>query len=714
MRQDKTRQDKTKEPSIDELTHLRSRAEATLQENSKVIPHISILSTTELQALVHELQVHQTELQMQNEEINKIQNELVESRNRYQDLYDFAPIAYLTVDRNGLILEANHSAASLLGVERKPLLGEPLSRFVSKDDADTFYLNLREVFETPLKLTWEMRLNKQSDGAQINAQVEGVATQGREGNSTAALIISDITGRIHADNKLRDSEQKYKSVLENISVGVSLISPKMEILALNKQMRLWNPSVDEGGGPICYKSFHIPPRNAVCDNCPIWKTLQDGLVHESENETPTGDTLRNYRIVSSPIFDNSGSIIAAIEMVEDITERKKSREERLRLQDQLHQAQKMEAVGVLAGGIAHDFNNLLQIVLGYSEFMIQQKEEGEKDYADIQKIIEAGHRGAELVQSLMIFSRKTESQPTPINLNNQVDQLTKMLSRIIPKMISVELGLAPDLAMINADPTQMDQVVMNLAVNARDAMGDQGNLTIKTENVILDGEYCKTHIGVVPGSYVALRISDTGCGMDKDTLTRIFEPFFTTKEKGKGTGLGLSTVYGIVKQHNGFIDCESDPGHGATFKIYFPAILPKQESSEDSAGETSPEGGTETILIVDDEESLRVMVGRILSRAGYTILTAGDGEEALDLFKREPEKISLVILDLMMPKMGGQKCLEEILRIDPKAKILITTGVSLGDEQTKMAIDSGAKGPLHKPYDNTKLLSVVRTLLDTD
>ncbi len=194
-RQDKTRQDKTKEPSIDELTHLRSRAEATLHENSKALPDISILSPLELQALVHELQVHQIELQMQSEEINKIQNELVESRNRYQDLYDFAPIAYLTVDGNGLILEANLYATTLLGVKRAALLGKPLSGLVFKDDADTFYLNLRAVFETPLKLTWEMRLNKQSDGAQINAQVEGIATQGREDNSTAALIIiSDITG----------------------------------------------------------------------------------------------------------------------------------------------------------------------------------------------------------------------------------------------------------------------------------------------------------------------------------------------------------------------------------------------------------------------------------------------------------------------------------------------------------------------------------------
>ena len=228
----------------------------------------------------------------------------------------------------------------------------------------------------------------------------------------------------------------------------------------------------------------------------------------------------------------------------------------------------------------------------------------------------------------------------------------------------------------------MDQVVMNLAVNAKDAMHDEGKLTIETANVVLDDEYCRAHIGARPGPYVLLTVSDTGHGMDKETLGHIFEPFFTTKEKGKGTGLGLSTVVGVIKQHNGSIDCESQPGHGTTFKIYLPAISKKEAASESTTKETAPKGGTETILVVDDEQSVRVMIERMLSRVGYKLLTACNGKEALDLYKQEGANISLVILDLMMPKMGGQKCVEELLKIDPQAKILIATGVSSNNQQT--------------------------------
>ena len=281
-------------------------------------------------------------------------------------------------------------------------------------------------------------------------------------------------------------------------------------------------------------------------------------------------------------------------------------------------------------------------------------------------------------------------------------------------MIEIERILAPDLARINADTSQMDQVLMNLAVNAKDAMHDEGKLTIKTANVVLDDEYCRAHVGVSPGPYVLLMVSDTGHGMEKETLARIFEPFFTTKTEGKGTGLGLSTVYGIVKQHNGSIDCESESGHGTIFKIYIPEILKREAILESTTKGTRPKGGTETILIVDDEKSTRDVIKRMLSRVGYKLMTACDGKEALDLYKQEGAKISLVILDLMMPKMGGQKCLEELLKIDPQAKVLIATGVSSNNQQTSLTINSGAKAVIHKPYDIDLLLTTVRNILDRD
>lgn len=258
----------------------------------------------------------------------------------------------------------------------------------------------------------------------------------------------------------------------------------------------------------------------------------------------------------------------------DITDRIRAEQEKEVYRAQLLQAQKMEAVGNLAGGIAHDFNNLLQVIIGYSEMVLQSKQGGEPDYSNVRQIYDAGKSGAKLIRNLMMFSRKSENKPRPINLNDQIRQLEKMLARTIPQTITIRTILDPGILLTNADPTQIDQVIMNLTVNAKDAMGDEGKLILKTENVTLDQEFCNTHVGVKPGSYVRLTFSDSGSGISQETLSHIFEPFFTTKSVGKGTGLGLSTVYSIVKQHHGSIDCESKIGHGTTFKIYLPAIAP--------------------------------------------------------------------------------------------------------------------------------------------
>ena len=399
-----------------------------------------------------------------------------------------------------------------------------------------------------------------------------------------------------------------------------------------------------------------------------------------------------------------------IAVFENVTDRRRAQKENEALQAQLIQAQKMEAIGTLAGGIYHDFNNLLQVIVGYSEILLQSKQFDGSDYADLEQIYEAGKRGAELIQGLMTFSRKDDIQTKPINLGVQIRQFKNILSRTIHKMIRIELMFDPALALIKADPGQTEQILMNLAVNARDAMDDKGKITIGAKNTILDETYCNTHVGVKPGPYVLLTFSDTGSGMDKETLSHIFEPFFTTKAEGKGTGLGLATVYGIVKRHNGSIDCESEPGYGTTFKIYFPAIPPDEKVSIDKTP-VAPKSGMETILFVDDEEPVRIVSSRMLKSAGYSVLTACNGRQAVDLFKREGGNISLVILDLLMPVMDGQECLEEILRIDPKAKVIIATGVTTNNKQISLAIDSGAKVAVHKPYDMTEMLKMIRDIL---
>lgn len=370
----------------------------------------------------------------------------------------------------------------------------------------------------------------------------------------------------------------------------------------------------------------------------------------------------------------------------------------------------MEAIGTLAGGIAHDFNNLLQVTLGYSELLLAGKPEDDTDREDLLKIFQAAKNGAELVHRLLTFSRKVEPKPIPLNLNRQIVQVEKFLQRIIPKMIDIQLDLAMDLAEINADPVQIEQVLMNLAVNARDAMPDGGGLKLKTGNVTLLSEHIGFHIEARPGEYVLLSVSDTGIGMDQDTVDHIFEPFFTTKELGRGTGLGLAMVYGIIEQHSGYIICRSRPGLGTIFDVYFPAVEP-DEKPEIEIGGITPAFGTETILLVDDEELVRDLGCRILGAAGYTVLTASNGMEALDLLKKKQHQISLVILDMTMPIMCGCDCMRHLLHIDPTLRVLVTSGYS-ADMSVRESLEMGARGFVGKPFRMNRLLQKVRQALD--
>jgi len=407
----------------------------------------------------------------------------------------------------------------------------------------------------------------------------------------------------------------------------------------------------------------------------------------------------------SPVRNASGQIVKYVAIGNDVTRQ-------MELERQLVQAQKMEAVGTLAGGIAHDFNNLLTVILGFSELLLMDKDREDPDYADLRKIAQSARSGADLVQRLLTFSRRVETKLRPLNLNHEVKQAESLLRRTIPRMIEIELILAKDLRTINADPGQMEQILLNLAVNAKDAMPNGGRLTISTGNLFLDAQYCLDHVECEPGHYVLLTVSDSGHGMSHEVMNHIFEPFYTTKKPGEGTGLGLSMVFGIVKTHGGHINCYSEPGLGTTFKIYLPGIALDDEPEVAGAGEM-PAFGTETILLADDEQFIIELGKKILGRAGYKVISAGNGQEALEVYREKQHEIALVILDLIMPVLGGAQCLEEILEMNPHAKVLLASGYS-SDSMPGGDLGEKAKGFVDKPYSVKGLMQAVRKAIDTD
>ena len=399
-----------------------------------------------------------------------------------------------------------------------------------------------------------------------------------------------------------------------------------------------------------------------------------------------------------------------IQQARFIADRKRAEQEKEKLQTQLNQAQKMEAIGTLAGGVSHDFNNLLQVINGFTQLLLLNRQEDDPEYSKLEAINKAGERAAQLVRQLMLFSRKLEPERRPVNLNHEVTQAAAMLGRTIPRMIDIETRLTDDLWMVKADPVQIEQIILNLGGNAADAMPDGGTLTLSTENATIGEDVFRSLPFSGSGDFVLITAADTGLGMSRETVEHIFEPFYTTKEIGKGTGLGLASVYGIVKSHGGYILCDSAVGKGTVFRIYLPALKQEQNQDGNKGREITPHGGEEKILLVDDDKDIRDFGSQILGKFGYDVMTASSGEQALAIYSEEGD-IDLVVLDIGMPGMGGGKCLNELIRMDPQAKVLIASGYSIAG-QVKQALNEGAAGYVGKPYQVLDLLTKVRNILD--
>ncbi|RMG54104.1 MAG: response regulator [Acidobacteria bacterium] len=381
-----------------------------------------------------------------------------------------------------------------------------------------------------------------------------------------------------------------------------------------------------------------------------------------------------------------------------------------RLEAQLLQAQKLESLGTLVGGIAHDFNNMLTAILGYAQLLLGQANQEDRFYEHLQQIEVLSQRAADVVQQLLTFSREGTSRQRRLLLHPLLKEIGKLLQRMIPENIEVEMHLAAEDLAIEADPTQLQQVVMNLVVNARDAMPEGGQLRIETARVKLDESFCRAHPNLRPGDYVRLRVSDTGVGIPPDIQRRIFDPFFTTKEAGKGTGLGLPVVYGIVKNHGGAVEVESEVGRGTTIALYFPLVEKPAEVERASSAEVK--GGSETILLVEDEPTVLELARAALEHYGYQVLTAQNGVEAIATYRDHGSEIALVILDVVMPKLGGRETFRELQRIDPGVKAILASGYDTSESLVNELLQSGVCGLVRKPYQIQELAQAVRQVLD--
>jgi PAS domain S-box-containing protein len=635
-------------------------------------------------------------------EKEKIVEALQDSEKRYRRLFESAKDGILILDaETGQVVDVNPFLMRLLGYTYEELYGQYIWEIGAFKDIAASQKAFRALQDNEYIRYEDLPLETRTGQPIAVEFVSNVYLV--DHRKVIQCNIRDITARKRTEKALRENEAKTRSILDNIGIGVALIGPKLEILELNHRMRKWFPSIEPGQLSICHRAFDDTKREDSCDECPTVKTLKDGLVHDETMQTPRVGRVRDYRIVSSPIFNASGEVSAVIEMVEDITEK-------LSLESQFRQSQKMEAVGLLAGGVADDYNNMLGVILGYTELAMGKVDPAQPLYDDLEEVYKAALRSTDLTRQLLAFARKQTRIPVVLHLNNSVEDTLKLLRRLIGE--DIDLAWVPDDALqpIKMDPVQVAQILTNLCVNARDAIAGIGKVTIETGNVAFDEAYCADHAGFAPGEYVLLAVSDDGCGMGMEILDRIFEPFFTSKSVNQGSGLGLATVYGIVKQNNGFINVYSEPGNGTTFKIYIPRFADHAvEIPRELAAEVPPSRG-ETVLLVEDDPSILRMGKSMLERLGYRVLASGSPNNAIGLAEKYSSEIHLLITDVVMPEMNGRDLADRLQSLYPEIKNLFMSGYTADVIAHRGVLNEGVRF-IQKPFSMQDLALKVREAL---
>lgn len=630
------------------------------------------------------------------------------SEERFRQIAESAEEWIWEVNRDGLYIYASHVVEKILGYTPDEVVGEKyFYDFFPSDKREQMKKEVFEGFAGKRAFTKYVNMNAHKNGSIIILETSGLPILDSSGDLLGYRGVDvDITERKQAEIdlqaaliKVHDEKMRSEAIIASMGEGLSIQNTDFVITYENK---IQKDIIGDHIGEHCYKAYEN--KDHVCEGCPVALSYRDGDIHKTERAVTTGKGALYVEITASPLRDIKGNIVAGIEVIRDITDQKK-------LEDQLRHAQKMEAVGTLAGGIAHDFNNILNVIMGYGNMVMDRMEADSLSKEQMNEVLIAAERAATLTKRLLVFSRKQVVEVKPVNINELILSLQKMLVRIIKESIDFNLELADSPLMVLADAGQIEQVLMNLASNAKDAMPEGGRLTIGTGIQEITDEYAAAYGCGKPGMYALITVADTGQGMDEETKKKIFEPFFTTKGIGEGTGLGLAISYGIIKQHNGYIKVYSETGKGTVFKIYLP--LSEEATFPDKKTEAAvpAKGGNETILVAEDDASLRELARIILESFGYSVILAEDGEDAITKFTENRENISLVLLDMIMPKKSGKEACEAIRKISPRTKILFLSGYTMDIIMTKELTEGGFNF-IHKPMSPQNLLKKVREVLD--
>ena len=679
-----------KNPS--EASELSRRARERLSAQTAASP-----CPKDTQELIYQLRVHQIELEMQNEELVQARAQVEAGLAHYAQLYDFAPVGYVTLNFLGVIVEINLSGASMLGVERARLKDRRFAQWVSPSDRSRFTAFLGQLFARVDKVVCDVEVQPEGSSP-IFVRIQGKATP--DGQLCRA-VFTDITERRRSENQLR----KLSVAVEQSPTMVVITDPRGHIEYVNpKFTQVTGYTLEDVRGqiPRILQSGETGSENYQhCEAA--WNTILAGGHWRGEFPNHRKDgTLFWERAAISPICDGAGTMTHLLLVGEDITEQKS-------LESQLRQAQKMESVGRLAGGVAHDFNNMLGVILGYADMALGAVEPGTPVSDHLREIQQAARRSAELTRQLLAFSRRQAIFPEILDPNRALESMLKVLQRLIGENIQLAWNPGPEVRNIKMDLAQLHQILINLAVNARDSIQGVGILTIETSNVVVDAVFRQTHPDLVAGDHVLLTVADTGKGMDPATLAQIFEPFFTTKEVGEGIGLGLATVYGAVTQNGGVIQVDSQPGWGTTFKIYLPASMAAVVSPPAAV---QPVRSDETILLVEDETALLQLVTTLLTRTGYTVLAAPLPQRALELARAHVGPIHMLITDIIMPEMNGKELKNQICALHPDIKVLYVSGYTHDIISERGVLPEGVHF-LEKPFTINQLSEKLRDILDS-